>query len=191
MPDDETQSPPALLDPGDEGYTAFDPQSVEPPSSGPPATDASQADQEPHPGPDVAEPDLPEFDPRYRDEFEGLLFIGALKRTFTFLGHRFVIRTLTTDEVLAVGMAAKPYAGTMGEVKAYQAAVCAACVVSVDGQGLPIPITDDRGLVEDRFDYVRRHWFPPVLDVVYQEYLVLESKVEQVIEALGKPLGQA
>src|SRR5690242_12591575 len=78
-----------------------------------------------------------------QEPFEGMLFLGRLTQTFTYVGHEFVIRTLTTDEVLEIGLLVKPYNGTLGEVKAYQAATVASCVERLDGRPLPLPITSD------------------------------------------------
>lgn len=150
-----------------------------------------------HPGPDVSAQSLPEsedevieplptFDPRVRRELEGLLFLGKLTHTFTWMNHTFVIRTLVTDALLEIGMIHKPYVGTLGEVKAYQAAVVASTVVSVDGKPIGFSISDDVSDIVDRFNYVKDHWYPPVLDAIYEEYLLLESKVNDVIEATGK-----
>lgn len=143
--------------------------------------DGAEPEEEPEP--------LPEFDRRWRDAFEGLLFIGKLEGSFKWMGHDFRIRTLLTDEVLEVGLLHKEYVGTLADVKAYQAAIVAACVVSVDGQPPPIPLTDEQTDLTAKFNYVLRHWFPPTLDAVYEEYLKLEYKVNQVIEAMGKALG--
>jgi hypothetical protein len=131
---------------------------------------------------------LPEFDPRVRQDFEGLLFLGRLTHTFTWAGHEFIIRTLTTGETLEVGLLAKPYQGSMAAMKAYQAALVAACVDSVDGRPMPVPITDDARdtSTANRFRYVLRSWFPPVLDAVYEQYLLLEERVTQVLDAMGK-----
>lgn len=171
------------------------PPPVPPTSSGPEASSAAPPDEEPHPGSDgddevVAEP-LPEFDPEFRKPFEGLLYLGKLQQTFHWMGHTFVIKTLTTDEILEVGLVHAQYVGTMGEAKAYQAAVVAACIVSVDGSPPPLPITNepDDTLLRARFDYVKRSWFPPTVDAIYDRYLVLEKQMFDVLEELGKASG--
>src|SRR5690606_21537006 len=122
---------------------------------------------------------IPEFDPRFREDFEGLLYLGRLTDSFTWLGHRFTIRTLTTGEVLEVGLLHRPYVNSYADVKAYQAAVVAACVEQVDGQPMPMPITNEVTDTESltRFQYVLRAWFPPTLDAIYERYLLLERRV--------------
>jgi hypothetical protein len=133
----------------------------------------------------------PSFDSRWTQEFEGLMYLGRLTEDFHYLGHHFRLRTMTVDEVLECGLVCKPYTGTLAEVKAYQAAVVAGCLESVDGKPLPIPITNrttDTALA-NRFDWVNRHFFPPVLDAIYERYLILEAKVREVMASLGEASG--
>ena len=94
----------------------FDPATVQPTSSAAPSStapgfgstsgaDGAQPSQEAEPGTGgQQEPPLPQFDPRHRDAFEGLIHIGALTETFPWLGHRFTIRTLTTGELAEVAL---------------------------------------------------------------------------------------
>lgn len=137
---------------------------------------------------DTEKDPLPEFDPKVREDFEGLLYLGRLTDTFNWLGHRFLIRTLSVGEILEVGLLHKPYIGSLADVKAYQAAVVAAAVLEVDGKPMPVPLTNERtdtSLV-NRFEYILNSWFPPTLDEIYQQFLLLESRVEEVIAAMGK-----
>ena len=138
------------------------------------------------------EEDLPEFDPSHRLDFEGLLYLGKLTDTFTWLGHKFVIRTLTVGEILEVGLIHREHVGTLAEAKAYQAAVTAACVVSVDGKQMPVPLTNEKTdtLLINRFEYVLNNWFPPTLDAIYERYLLLEDRVQKVIDEMGKGSGR-
>lgn len=159
----------------------------------PPSSIAPGESAEPHRVDDETdEPEpLPEFDPRYKQDFEGLLYLGRLTDTFTWLGHTFTIRTLTSGEVMEVGLLHKPYVGTLADVKAYQAAVVAACVLEVDHKPMPVPVTNDPSdtALVGKFQYVMQSWFPPTLDVVYDRYMLLEERVERVIEAMGKASG--
>lgn len=165
------------------------------PSPAPTPSSTAPEDTEAHRVTDaeVSEPDepLPEFDPRVREDFEGLMYLGKLTHPFDWLGHKFVIRTMTTGEILEAGLIHREYVGTVADVRAYQACVVAACVVSVDDKHPPYPLTsaDGETLLRTRFNYVIDKWFPPTLDKVYNEYLVLEARVEAVIEAMGKAPG--
>jgi len=84
---------------------------------------------EPDPAPVEAEAPAPEqdwaFPEESRGDFTGLMFLGALQDTFEWLGHTFVIRTITTNEAIEVGLIHKRYRGSLAEVKAYRAAVAA------------------------------------------------------------------
>lgn len=137
---------------------------------------------------------LPSFDLRYSDDFEGLLYLGALTKSFSWLGHTFVIRTLTQDEILTVPILIKPWAGTMGEPKSYTTAMAALSVVSVDDKELPMPIGDGQGdyaWAYQRFNYAKANWFQFTIDKIYTEYLVLEGKAQAVVEAMEKASGPA
>lgn len=160
-------------------YTSYDPREVKPESEVTPLrNEAGEA--------------LPGFDPRVADDLEGLLYLGALIKEFNWLGHTFVIRTLTQDEVLVVPMLMKKWQGTIGEAKAYTTAMVALSIVTVDNQQLPVPIaetSDEFAWAWQRFNYVKGHWFQYAIDKVYGEYLALEAKAQEVIEAMEKASG--
>lgn len=164
--------------PTDEDYASFDPTEIIAPP-----VDETTLDEARHEG------GVPQFDPRYRDEFEGLLYVGSLKKRFRWMGHLFVIRTLTVNETLEVALLNKPYVGTLGELKAYQAAVVAASVVTIDGQPLPIPTGLSETDLDARFEYVINNWQPITIDMLYGQVLELEAKVNEVLAALGKAQG--
>jgi hypothetical protein len=194
-PDDESQPIPLedipLAEPSE---VAFDQPLI---PEGSPVESPVQASYGPGPSsvppepssPDVSRETLPSFDERHRLDFEGLLYLGSLTTTFSWLGHTFLIRTLTTDEVLEVGLIHRPFVNTMAEAKAYQAAVVAGCVQRVDNKPLVVPLTDSESELSAKFVYVKDHWFPPVLDAIYEQYLLLENKVEEVIAEMGKASG--
>lgn len=132
---------------------------------------------------------LPTFDEKYLEEFTGLVYLGALTDEFTWLGHRFHIRTLRDGEMLAIGLIIKPYMETLGVDRAYAMAVAALCTITVDGQELPIPIGESKRVEEwghQRFEYVRDNWFPYTTTEVYNRYLALDDLTRKVVEALGK-----
>ncbi|GAA1978698.1 hypothetical protein [Kitasatospora viridis] len=165
-------------------YGTYDPASVRPgaPDRVPPAGALVDSDGNV----------LPTFDQRHTEPFEGLLYLGALTKTFTWLGHSFVLRTLGPDEQLAIALLVKPYVGTAGEQLAYTTAIAALATVSVDGEELPTPIGEDSQLAEwahARFNYVKKNWFGFTIAQVFQEFLELEHTVAQVVEAMGKAFG--
>lgn len=135
---------------------------------------------------------LPEFDERQKEDFYGLTFIGALSKTFEWLGHKFTIRTITVDEALNVALLTKQYADTVGGALAYRTAVAAMAVQRVDNKDLPIPVGEDGDLAyaQGRFDYAKARWFQYTIDAIYNEYLELEARTREVVEAMGKASGQ-
>lgn len=136
---------------------------------------------------------LPSFDPKYHEDFHGLAFIGALSKTFEWLGHKFTIRTVTVDEALAVALLTKQWAETIGGGLAYRTAMAAMCVQAIDGSDLPIPVgadPNDFAYAQQRFDYAKARWFQFTIDAIYNEYLELELKTRQVVDAMGKASGQ-
>jgi hypothetical protein len=188
MPVEDDDFPPDVVatdPPATTGTTPRGPSVTTPDLDLEPHRDAAEDTSEQE---ETTEP-LPEFDPKHRLDFEGLLYLGALTHEFTYLGHAFKIRTLSTDEVLEIGLLHRPYVDTLSDVKAYQAALVAACVVTVDGKPLPMPITNDVAdtPLANRFAYVRRSWFPPILDAVYEQYLLLEGRVDDVLRSMGNP----
>lgn len=134
---------------------------------------------------------LPSFDPKYAEPFRGLAYVGALQTDFEWVGHRFSIRTLRDGEKLAVAQIIKQYADTMGGDRAYACAIAAMCIITVDGDELPIPIGESRKAYEWgllRFNYVVETWFSTTVNKVFNEYMTLEDLAAQVVDAMGKAL---
>lgn len=185
LPPEEFILPSDLIEEVDSSNTGPEASSAAPPTEG------TTPDETRRGGADVVAP--PEFDPRHREDFEGLLYIGALTHEFSWAGHRFKIRTVTTDELLEVGLAQKKYRDSLGDSRAYVTAMAAACIVLVDGKPLPRPLTSDMADTEfsNKFDYVRSHWYPWTVDAVYEEYMKLEARVVEIIESMGKALPSA
>ena len=141
---------------------------------------------------DIIEEELPQFDPKYIKDFEGLNYLGALTSQFEWLGHKFVIRTLTTDEYLAVADLMSAYKDGIGAPRAYATAVAALCIETIDEQYLPTPVQEEtRGYAwaYQRFNYIKSHWYPYTIDRVYEQFLLLESRAEKVLESMGNASG--
>lgn len=192
---DETQEDEGLLEPDPEvvnlGDQSFGPGSVEQDSAPTDTEPQGSTPAEENASEVSAEDALPEFDPKVRQDFEGLLYLGRLTDEFEWFGHRFVIRTLTVGELTEIGLLHKPYANSLADAKAYQALLVAACLVTVDGKSLPLPISDDKADTEliNKFRYIFDHWYPVTLDAVYERFLLLEARVNEVIEAMAKAHG--
>jgi hypothetical protein len=164
-----------------EEYQSYDPESVIP-----------QPEDSDEPDDVVADATDVTFDSRYVQPFQGLLYLGALTKEFEWLGHSFVIRTLTTDELLAVPLIIKDWEDTIGHPRAYATAMVALATVSVDGESLPTPVmthSNNYAWALQKFNYVKGRWFVYTIDHVYSQYLELEKKASEVIEAMGNSSG--
>jgi hypothetical protein len=134
------------------------------------------------------------FDDRYVEPFHGLAYLGNLTKTFEWLGHKVIVRTLNTDSELALAQVIKPWEGTSFYNRAYATCIVALAVETVDGQGLPTPIGESDNTyawAQLRFDYVKARWFRSTIDKFYAEYLALEDQAREVEAELGKAWGQA
>lgn len=149
------------------------------------------------PAADGQVPEAALFDDRWKDAFHGLAYLGAASWSFEWLGHKFVIRTLTDDEELAIAKIIKEWEGTVGYDRAYRTAVAALCTVTIDKQGMPTPVVDEDepgyAWAIHKFNYAKARWFKYTIDKIYEQYLVLESEVREVLLQMGKaygPMGQ-
>jgi len=132
--------------------------------------------------------DVSEFDPKWRQPFSGLLYVGALTDSFEVYGHRFTIATPTLTEHLQIGQVIEPYQSTVMAEVAFQTARVAAYLVEIDGKGLPRPITNDpkETSLHQRFQWVTDNLKRPVINRISDRCYELDAKVEGVLEAMGK-----
>lgn len=164
----------------------YDPASVRATSPGPPpSSTAPGGDQEPQPAADA--PSQGPFDRRHASSFEGMLYLGATSTDFSWCGHRIVIRTLNQREELAVPLLIQKWRGLVGEESAMATALAALCVITIDGQELPVPIggDDEMAWAYQRFEYAQ-NWFPWTITKIHNELLALEGRVREVVDAMGK-----
>ena len=125
------------------------------------------------------------FPDEWKDEFEGLLFVGYLQKEVTRIPfHKFVVRTLTVNEKLEVSLITKPYMDTIGYGRAYKAAIVAAGLMTVDGRDL-IPNNKNINIIRQKYEYVVNNWFDTTIDILYNEIDYLENRVILVLQELG------
>jgi hypothetical protein len=128
---------------------------------------------------------IDEFPNEWKDEFEGLLFLGKLEKEVDRIPyHKFVVRTLTINEKLEVSLLAKPFIETIGYGRAYKASVVAAGLVSVDGRDM-VPLSKSLNVIRQKYEYIINNWYDTVIDILYQEIDMLETKVIIILEQLG------
>jgi hypothetical protein len=129
-----------------------------------------------------------EPDERWKQDFDGLLYIGELTASFEYLGHKIRIRTLRTAEELIVAELVKQWGDTIGGTKAYATALAALAVTDVDGRPMPTPLGEAGNSSQwayDRFIFAQR-WYPFTIDEIYTRYLELEARVREILDGLGK-----
>lgn len=128
-------------------------------------------------------------DPRWQADFHGLLYVGALRASFAYLGHKITIRTLRTHEELIAAQLAHDWAETLGGTRAHAVAITALCVETIDGQPMPVPLGEQdagtTGWAEQKFRYAGR-WYAYTIDAIFSRYLELEGRARAVISELGK-----
>jgi len=125
------------------------------------------------------------FPDEWKDEFEGLLFVGYLQREITRIPfHKFVVRTLTINDKLEISLLTKPYLESVGYGRAYKAAVVAAGLVSVDGREL-VPSNKNINVIKQKYDYVVNNWYDTTVELLYNEIEALENRVIIVLQELG------
>lgn len=154
-----------------------------------PTKEVQIPDGMPQGGTDDAEPEVEPFDERYKEDFEGLMFLGALSASFSYVGHKFAIRTLTSLELMAVGRVIKLFEETIGANRAYATAMVALSLQKVDGKELPIPYSegeDPYAWAQQRFEYIAARWYPMIIDAIYDRYNQLEMRVREVLEEMAK-----
>lgn len=144
--------------------------------------------------PAPVEAETPAFDDRYKQPFQGLLYIGALTQQFDFLGHTIVIRTLTADEDLALGELTRQWMDTAAFERAYVTATVAMSIISIDGQQPPIPIgRDETGFAwaYQRFNWVKANLLSLTIDRIYREFNALDGTAREVLAEMEKAHGSS
>lgn len=155
-------------------------------------TEAAEAQEAPPVSdPDAEEAPPAEFDPRYKQPFVGLLYVGQLEDHFELFGHHFHIATPSRAEKIQMGLAIKPYQDTVSAEIAWQTAMVAAYLLKVDDIDLPEPVltTTKETAFSERFKWVSENLRDVVIDEVFTKCLELDGKVRGVVDAMGKASG--
>jgi hypothetical protein len=139
---------------------------------------------QPTPEPEV---DSDEFAEEVKEDVIGLLYLGKLSKSFEVYGHRFILKTLTVEEELAVGQIIDEYGGSIFQGKASTAAFVAASVSTVDGEEVVRALMNDPvSRVRAKFNYVTQ-WDPVIVEALYGCVRELtERKLAAFAEVSGK-----
>jgi hypothetical protein len=132
-----------------------------------------------------------ELDPKIREDFIGLTYLGKLEETCRVAGHTFLLRTPSQVDRLEMGPLHKPYLNTVTTEAAWRQLTVAAYLRRIDSQVAPDPLSPSITALRVRLDWVRENIYSEqVVDRLYDECLLLDSRVRDVIEALdgqGEP----
>lgn len=149
-----------------------------------PLTKASEEHEE------EAEEEVVELNDEEATLFRDLLTVGKRSKTFEVFGHSVVLETLSVRDEMRVGLSVKEYKQTEGFARAYQSAVVASAIRSIDGESWDTPLypNDSNAEFERRLDKVRS-MYPIVVNVIYAKYNELEGEFVQLLQKLGKVNG--
>lgn len=127
-----------------------------------------------------------------QSDFESLLFVGALTKSFELLGHHFVMRSIKSGEVLQVSQLIARYEGQYGLGKALRMAWIAASLELIDGEEPVKPILKGTELIPAKFEWISRNLYMPVVDLLFDEYMTIEAKQSAIVAELsGKVSGKS
>jgi hypothetical protein len=121
------------------------------------------------------------------ESFRNLVMVGAISDTFEIAGHKVILHTLNVDEDLQVGVLLHKFTDTHAFPRAYKTLICAAAIISIDGEPLVthFSLSEGKVTVQERFDKLK-DFFPVVIDAIYERFVELEEKVTPVVSRLGK-----
>jgi hypothetical protein len=144
---------------------------------------------------DSAMPDDPEpgegLSPEEELMFASLLTCGRRSKTIKIMDHTVVVETVNGDDDLRIGLYAKPYVGSLGEQRAYQIAVAAAGIRSIDGKPFATTVysdVDNSALFDEKVAKVQR-MYPHVIQRIYRAVVDAEKEFAELVERLGKSDG--
>lgn len=129
----------------------------------------------------VSQPELPE---PLSNDLITLLELGKLEEV-VHIGNRTIqLRTLTIGEELELGLLTKEFHGTSEQLRAEITAAVAASIIAVDGMPLITSLGPNEETLRQRFDYVRKNFYWPVIRLIYQKYSELLERSEEALREL-------
>lgn len=126
----------------------------------------------------------PSFNAKWRNEFEGLVYLGHLQAEVKIPYHSFTVRTLTTGEKIRVIALVRDHEQSIGYARAYRAAIVSAGLVLVDGKPLLVG-QKNLDVIPQRYRYITDNWYDYVIDLLYDKINELEGQVLEVLKELG------
>ncbi|QGJ94904.1 tail assembly chaperone [Gordonia phage RedWattleHog] len=156
------------------------------------ALDPDRPKQKPEGEPEeVSGPEITELTEEERQQFSSLVNVGKRLKKITVLDRPVTIASLMADDIIRVGEKVRPYRESQAFSQAYQAAMCAAAIKSVDGQSWENTLEanpDADVLFEQKWQRVIQ-FYPLVIQYIYNEILTLDAEFSELAEKLGKLKG--
>src|SRR3954471_19985771 len=178
----EEESLPVNADDG--GWKDFQEGQIEPDEEDAAWANAAPEEAEPVVGTDDELIWQDTFDERWRNAFEGLVYLGKLEGDVDIPYHSFRVKTLTTGEKIKVVALVREHEDSIGYARAYRAAVVSAGLVLVDGKPLLVG-QKNLDVIPQRYRYLTDNWFDYVIDILYDKINELEGQVLEVLKELG------
>jgi hypothetical protein len=179
--------PPAGVMEGTPAMVMPEPPPMEPEEFLPP----QGAEEDRHPVQEQAPappPEPIELSPEEQVMFSSLLTCGRRSKTVRIFDHTVVVQTLCGDDDLRVGLYAKQYTGTFGEQRAYQIAVAAAGIRTIDGKPFAQALFEeaaDDALFDSKTAKMAQ-MYPHVINMVYRAVMDAEQEFVELATRLGK-----
>lgn len=133
-------------------------------------------------------PEVKLFPEEYKNQVDGLLWLGHLETSFEFCGHHFTLRTLKADEELAANVVVGEYADTKAQAKAWVWAHLALAIVAVDRDEAWCPSIGPNETTisrcRARFNYLITNWYWPTAAYVFNKYSELVAEQSAAVEAI-------
>lgn len=126
-----------------------------------------------------------------RAQFKTLLTIGRVTKEVDVLGHPVLMKTMTVSDELMVGLETEKYRKSEAFARAYQSAVVAASVISIDGEPVYTPISAEESDTEVFTKRLKKihALYPIVVSEIYRHYMEVEKEFAQLAQKLGKLQG--
>jgi hypothetical protein len=137
---------------------------------------------------DTGPPPVTELSPEEQVMFASLLTCGRRSKTIHLLDHTVVVESLCGDDDLRIGLYAKNYVGSLSEQRAYQIAVAAAGIRTIDGGPLAGSLyenADNDALFDEKVKKVAK-MYPTVIAAIYRGVLDAEKEFVELVTKLGK-----
>jgi hypothetical protein len=129
-----------------------------------------------------------ELSPEEQVMFASLLTCGRRSKTLHILDHTVVVESLCGDDDLRIGLYVQRYTGTLGEQRAYQIAVVAAGIRSIDGKPVVQSLFEDAtadALFDQKAEMVAK-MYPTVIARIYRAVFDAEKEFVDLAVRLKK-----